>query len=62
MDVREKLVELIGSTKYGNGPLVGNNFQKGFIEKIATHLIANGVTVEEMPEDKAASEGGENSA
>ena len=47
MDVREKLVELIGSTKYGNGSLVGNNFQKGFIEKIATHLIVNGVTVQE---------------
>ena len=47
MDVREKLVELIGSTEYGNGALVGNNFQKGFIEKIATHLIANGVTVQE---------------
>lgn len=46
MDVREKLVELIGSTGYGNGSLVGNNFQKGFIEKIATHLIANGVTVQ----------------
>ena len=45
MDVREKLVELIGSTEYGNGSLAGNNFQKGFIEKIATHLIANGVTV-----------------
>ena len=48
MDVREKLVELIGSTEYGNGSLVGNNFQKGFIEKIATHLIANGVTVQEQ--------------
>ena len=47
MNVREKLVELIGSTEYGNGSLVGNNFQKGFIEKIATHLIANGVTVQE---------------
>ena len=47
MDVREKLVELIGSTEYGNGSLVGNNFQKGFIEKIATHLVANGVTVQE---------------
>ena len=50
MDVREKLVELIGSTEYGNGSLVGNNFQKGFIEKIATHLIANGVTVQEYGE------------
>ena len=47
MDVREKLVELIGSTEYGNGSLVGNNFQKGFIEKIASHLIARGVTVQE---------------
>ena len=32
MDVNEKLVELIGSTRYGNGSLVGNNFQKEFIE------------------------------
>ena len=47
MDIREKLVELIGSTEYGNGSLVGNNFQKGFIEKIAMHLIVNGVTVQE---------------
>lgn len=47
MDVREKLVELIGSTEYGNGSLVGKNFQKGFIEKIASNLIANGVTVQE---------------
>ena len=47
MDVKEKLVELIGSTEYGNGSLVGKNFQKGFIEKIASNLIANGVTVRE---------------
>ena len=47
MDVREKLVELIGSTEYGNGSLVGKNFQKGFIEKIASNLIAHGVTVQE---------------
>ena len=47
MDVREKMAELIGSTEYGNGSLVGNNSQKGFIEKIATHLIASGVTVQE---------------
>ena len=47
MDVREKLVELIGSTEYGNGSFVGKNFQKGFIEKIASNLIANGVTVQE---------------
>lgn len=47
MDVRGKLVELIGSTEYGDGSLVGNNFQKGFIEKIASHLIAHGATVQE---------------
>ena len=47
MDVREKLVELIGSTEYGNGSLVGKNFQKGFIGKIASNLIANGVTAQE---------------
>ena len=40
----EKLIDVIGSTEYGNGSLIGNNFQKGFIEKIADHLIANGVT------------------
>ena len=46
-NTREKLIELICSTEYGNGSLMGNNFQKGFIEKIADHLIANGVTVNE---------------
>ena len=43
---KEKLIELIGSVQYGNGSLIGNNFQKGFIEKIADHLIANGVTLD----------------
>lgn len=47
MTDREKLVELIGSTEYGNGSLVGKNFQEGFIEKIAEHLLANGVTVQD---------------
>ena len=46
-NTREKLIELICSVEYGNGSLIGNNFQKGFIEKIADHLIANGVTVQE---------------
>ena len=46
MDVKEKLVELIGSTEYGNGSMVGKNFQKGFIEKIASNLIDHGVTVQ----------------
>lgn len=41
---RERLIELIGSTKYGNGSLIGKNFQLGFIEKIADHLLSNGVT------------------
>lgn len=56
--MREKLIELIGTTEYGNGSLIGNNFQKGFIKKIADHLIANGVTIqkwipvtERLPED-----------
>ena len=46
--MREKLIEFICSVKYGNGSLVGKNFQKGFIEKIADHLIANGVTVQKF--------------
>ena len=36
-NTKEKLIELICSTEYGNGSLIGNNFQKGFIEKIADH-------------------------
>lgn len=65
MTDREKLIELIGSTEYGNGSLVGKNFQQGFIGKIADHLLANGVafatdtkaggkwtpTAERLPED-----------
>lgn len=43
-DLREKLVELIGTTQYGNRSYIGQNFQQGFIEKIADHMIANGVT------------------
>ena len=43
---REKLIELIGSTEYGNGSLIGKNFQQGFIEKIAVHLLTNGVTMQ----------------
>ena len=45
-NTREQLIDLIGSVEYGNGSLIGKNFQKGFIEKIADHLIANGVTVQ----------------
>ena len=46
MTDREMLIELIGGTNYGkdNGSTIGRNFQSGFIEKIADHLIANGVT------------------
>lgn len=45
--IREKLIELICSTEYGNSSLIGNNFQKGFIEKIAYHIIASGF-IEEL--------------
>lgn len=45
MTDREKLIELIGATPYGNNSLVGENFQEGFIARIADHLIANGVTI-----------------
>lgn len=46
--MREKLVELIAGTKYGKdlSTTVGANFQRSFIERIADHLIANGVTVQ----------------
>ena len=65
MTDREKLVELIGETHYGkdNGSTIGKNFQSGFIEKIADHLIANGVTVQpwisadEPPEDWKGEDG-----
>lgn len=40
-DIKQKLIELICSTEYGNSSLIGNNFQKGFIEKIADHIIAS---------------------
>ncbi len=45
--MREKLIETLSSTKYGkdNASLVGDNFQIGFLEKIADHLIASGVTL-----------------
>jgi hypothetical protein len=46
MTDREKLIELICSTKYGNGALIGKNFQHSFVEKIADHLLANGVRLE----------------
>ena len=45
-DIKTKLTEIISNTKYGNGSKIGDNFQKGFIEKIADNLIANGVTVQ----------------
>ena len=46
-NIKEKLIELICSTEYGNSSLIGNNFQKGFIEKIADHIIASGF-IEEL--------------
>lgn len=44
--MRERLIALIGSTEYGKGSLVGQNFQAGFLGKIADNLIANGVVVQ----------------
>ena len=43
--LKENLVRLIASTEYGRGSQIGDNFQKGFLERIAIHLIANGVTL-----------------
>lgn len=43
--IRGQLVELICSVSYGQGSLIGKNFQLGFIERIADHLLANGVTI-----------------
>ena len=47
MDVREKLVELIEQSGacFDCFPVAG--YEKDEIEKIASHLIANGVTVQE---------------
>ena len=44
MDVREKLVELLEGAE---SAIYWDSSDKGFIEKIADHLIANGVTVQE---------------
>lgn len=44
-DLKEKIIEAINSTKYGNGTSVGKNFQRSFVEKIAENLIASGVTI-----------------
>ena len=47
MDVREKLVELIEQSDacFSCFPIAG--YEKDEIEKIASHLIANGVTVQD---------------
>ena len=51
MDVREKLVELIRCADYhprvGAAKTIGSMFTTEFIEDIVSHLIANGVTVQE---------------
>lgn len=60
MDETEKLIELIGGTRYGNEnrSTVGTNFQRGFIEKIANHLLANGIRLEtkQATSDKTSEE------
>ena len=52
MDVREKLVELIRCADYhpcgGSVRKIGSMFTTEFIEDIASQLIANGVTVQEL--------------
>ena len=52
MDVREKLVELIRCADYhpcrGAARTIGSMFTTEFIKDIASHLIANGVTVQEL--------------
>lgn len=61
MNETEKLIELIGGTRYGieNRSTVGANFQRGFIEKIANHLLANGVRLEtkQATSDKTSDKG-----
>jgi hypothetical protein len=43
--MKDKLIEIIRSVQYNdNGSTIGNNFQSRFVERIADHLIANGVT------------------
>lgn len=46
MDVMERLVELLEGAE---SAIYWDSSDKGFIEKIAYHLIANGVTVQECP-------------
>ena len=43
--MRDRLIELIGSTECGNGYCISEKYQDGFIARIADHLIANGVTI-----------------
>ena len=51
MDIREKLVELIGCAPFN--PIadvfttINDRFTPAFIELIADHLLANGVTIQE---------------
>ena len=58
MDVREKLVELIRCAEYhpciGAVRTIGSMFTAEFIKDIASHLIAHGVTVQELalPEEE----------
>lgn len=51
MDIREKLVELIGCAPFspvqGVFRTIAERFSSEFIYRIADHLIANGVTVQE---------------
>ena len=50
MDVREKLVELIQESGACFDCFPVSGYEKNQIEKIASHLIGNGVTVQECGE------------
>lgn len=49
---REKLVELISSAEYRSDWTVGGRFYRHWIENIADHLLANGVTVQQWRDAK----------
>lgn len=55
MTEREKLVEIISTVNDKSGRTFGERFNKSWIEMIANHLIANGVTVRKTVTGKCGS-------
>lgn len=53
MDVKERLIELIACADFhpckGIVRTIGSSFSAEFIEDIASHLIAHGITIEAEP-------------